>query len=179
VSELRKKYALETSHIKSAAELAKDAAKQKRAKSDSEWSAYLARMRKALNDPSVPEGIESMHKALRAAPALKQRRDSVMEVKGKEGYREEARERVHTAVAPKVEARRKYLMLLKEEAASWVTEANLREKIMAAIDCPVDYGSHLDKVLEREREVAKKLQELRLDGPILPSDTEITPINIR
>lgn len=174
VSELRKKYAQQVAHIPTAAKIAAQERQEKRQKADAEWRTYLERMRTALNDPQLPEGIDSMHKALRGKPVLAARRERIAAIKGEEGYREAAASRHHDAAAAKVEQRRKYLQLLKEESASWVTAANLEERVAAAIDNPVEFGgSHLAEVMERERAVMRRLQELKAAGPILPTDTDI------
>ncbi len=99
-------------------------------------------------------------------------------MKEREGYREEAKERNHEEMEKIVGDRRKYLMLLKEEAANWVTKDNLEEKIRAAIDNPVEYKSHLSAVMAMEEALAIRLKEMQLSEPILHWDTEINPINL-
>lgn len=174
--ELRKKYAAESSHIKSASVRDAEARATKRAQIDAQWNQYLEKMRTALNDPTVPTGIDSMHKSLRSAPALRSKRDR-LKYKEAPQYREEAMQRHISSMAGIVENRRKYLQLLSEESENWVTEANLMLKIQKAIDNPVDYNEQVASIAQREAEVQRRLDELRAEGSLTADDTSINPVN--
>lgn len=184
VSELRKQYAAETAHFKTRALRSAEERATRRAKADAEWTRYLERMRQKLNDPSIPPGIESMHRTLRAAPALEARRAARNARIGSEAGREErdaaARIRHHDAMAGQVAARRATLALLAEESqTNWITMDNLEARIRHALDNPSNPNEPIEKFAEREATRRRQLTKLTSQAiqSVTVDDITLTPVN--
>ena len=174
LKEMRKQFAKETASLTSQKHAREEDRKARRIKEDAEWQQHLSNLKTMLNDPEqMPDGIESVHKALKRGPQLSAQRAFN---ESRDHDPAEAMQRHHEAMSKQAEDRKRYLEYLKAESADWITEDNLDTRIQIAIDNPVDYGEQLQAIAQKEAETRAKLDALKLSTPVTMDDTTILNI---
>lgn len=149
-AQMRRAHAAFVQQFPTKSEREVQAKQQRTEKRASTWSKYVEGLKKCLN-PAVKE-LQADGK-IRSA-----------NLERREGKALRGQENFLKSLKPATLMRRKYLAYLSTETLpNLVTASNLDAKIQEALDKPVSYNVNAEGVVEGEREVKRKLREIRVD----------------